>query len=338
MKRRTFLHNMSYSSLGLSIMASPHFPTSKPTDSPADRPIGMIGLDTSHAPAFTKIFNDPEAAEDVAGFRITHAYPHGSRDIESSSSRIPKYTQEMQGLGVEITESIEELLEKVDFVLLETNDGRLHLEQAKLVFEAGKAVFIDKPIAASLEDAVEIFELSNKHEVPMFSASSLRFGPATQEVAKGSTIGKVLGADTYSPAKLEPTHPDLFWYGVHGVESLFTVMGTGCKQVRRIYSEGVDIVVGEWDDGRIGTFRGIREGKSGYGGTAFGENGAAPAGVYEGYRPLLVEIANFFRTGIAPVSEQETLEIFAFMSAAEESKRLNGLPVSLEATLQAARR
>ena len=146
----------------------------------------------------------------------------------------------------------------------------------------------------------------------------------------------MLGADAYSPATLEKTHPDLFWYGIHGVETLFTVMGTGCETVQRIHKEGTDVVIGLWTGNRIGTFRGIREGERGYGGTAFGAEGIAPIGPYEGYRPLVVEIVNFFRTGRAPVSPEETLEIYAFMEAADESKRRGGVPVKVPQVLENA--
>jgi hypothetical protein len=216
--------------------------------------------------------------------------------------------------------------------LLETNDGRLHLTQALQVFEAGKRVFIDKPMAASLADVKEIFKRSKELNIPVFSASALRFSPSTVSVASGK-IGDVLGADIYSPAHLEATHPDLFWYGIHGVESLFTVMGTGCKWVRRIHRPGTDIVIGEWSDGRIGSFRGLRSGKLDYGGNAFGTDGIATVGAYEGYEHLVEEIMKFFRTGIVPVTEEETLEIFAFMQAAEVSKERGGDVVELEEVL-----
>ena len=264
------------------------------------------------------------------------AYPYGSKDIESSVSRIPKYTEEIQQLGVKIVDSVATLLDEVDFVLLETNDGRRHLEQALPVFEAGKPVFIDKPIAASLPDAIALFNAAEKYGVPMFSSSSLRYMKSAQEVVNGS-IGKVLGADTYSPAHLEPTHPDLYWYGIHGVETLFTVMGTGCQSVSRQHNENVDVVTGKWKDGRIGTFRGMRSGELGYGGTAFGETGIAPLGPYDGYRPLLVEIVNFFKTGKPPVSAEETLEIFAFMTAADVSKQRGGELVILEEVMSEAK-
>jgi predicted dehydrogenase len=299
--------------------------------------VGIIGLDTSHSPAFTEILNAPDAAPDVSGFRVVAAYPHGSPDIESSVSRIPRYTEAVQAMGVEIVESIEALLGRVDVVLLETNDGRPHLAQALQVIEAGKPLFVDKPMAASLADVVKIFDAARRRGVPVFSSSSLRFMAPAQAIREGS-IGAVHGADAYSPATLEPTHPDLFWYGIHGVETLFTVMGTGCETVQRFHTEGADVVVGTWAGGRIGTFRGIRGGTGGYGGTAFGEDGIAPIGPYEGYRPLVAEIARFFRTGVPPVTPEETLEIYAFMEAADQSKRDGGAPVRITDVLEAATR
>lgn len=299
--------------------------------------IGIIGLDTSHSPAFTELLNATGSDAPYPDMRVVAAYPKGSLTIESSYSRIPRYTEAVQEHGVEIVDSIEALLKRVDAVLLTTNDGKRHLEQARQVIEAGKPVFVDKPIAASLSDAVAIFEEAERHDVPLFSSSSLRYTENAQAIRNGA-IGDVVGADVYSPANLEETHPDLYWYGVHGVEMLFTVMGTGCETVRRVQTEGTEIVVGQWDDGRLGIFRGIREGEGGYGGTAFGAEGITQVGPYEGYKPLLDEIVDFFRTGEVPVSKEETLEIFAFMTAADKSKEQGGAPVAVREVLEEARR
>lgn len=297
--------------------------------------IGIIGLDTSHSVAFAKALNGPSPDPVFKGYRIAAAYPKGSSDIQSSVERIPGYTEDVKLLGVEIVNSIQELLGKVDFVLLETNDGRLHLPQALEVMKAGKRMFIDKPVAASLEDAIAIYNAAVHFNVPVFSSSSLRYITGVKEIAEGS-IGKVLGADTFSPATLEKTHPDLFWYGVHGVETLFTVMGTGCKNVIRATTAGFDKVVGTWTDGRIGTFRGIRSGKSDYGGTVFGEKGITVLGKYAGYNPLLLKIIEFFDNGIVPVKPEETIEIFAFMAAADESKLKGGIPVEIGMVIEKA--
>jgi len=295
--------------------------------------IGIIGLDTSHVTAFTKELNDPKAPPELAGCRVVAAYPKGSPDIESSISRVPKYVEDEKKMGVEIVDSIDELLKRVDCILLETNDGRPHLEQALPCFKAGKPTFIDKPIAASLADAIAIFEAAKKYNCPTFSSSSLRYGKQTQAARSGS-LGQISRANTTSPASLEKTHPDLFWYGIHGIESLFTVMGTGCETAtRRTTPEGKIEVVGEWVGGRVGTYR---EDK-GYSGTAVGDKGEGPVGDSAGYRPLIVEIVKFFRTRQPPVAEKETLEIYAFMEAADESKRRGGEPVELEEMMERAK-
>jgi predicted dehydrogenase len=232
-------------------------------------------------------------------------------------------------MGVEIVNSIKALLPKVDVVLLETNDGRRHLEQAIPVLKAGKRMFIDKPVAASLSDAMAIFDTAKYYKVPIFSASSLRYIKGMDEIKNGSA-GKVLGAETFSPCKIEPSHPDFVWYGIHGVETLFTAMGTGCQTVVRITSENTDVAVGTWSDGRIGSFRGLRAEKTGYGGTIFGDKAIVTLGSYNGYNPLLAEIIKYFQTGIIPVQPEETLEIMAFMETADVSKKKGGIPVSVK--------
>ena len=293
--------------------------------------IGIIGLDTSHSIAFTKFLNGEGQKEKYKKYQIVAAYPHGSRTIKSSYDRIPAYIEQVEALGVEVVSSIEELLKKVDCVMLETNDGNMHLEQANEVFKSGKTMFIDKPLGASLAQAIAIYELSRKYNVPFFSSSSLRYVPQNQDLRNGK-FGKVLGADCYSPHKPEPSHPDFGWYGIHGVETLFTVMGTGCVSVNRMSSDSTDVVVGKWADGRIGTFRGLQQGKSIYGGTAYTARGAVPVGPYQGYEVLLDEILHFFDTRIVPISEKETLEIFTFMEASIQSKKKHGKIISMEDT------
>ncbi len=287
--------------------------------------IGIIGLDTSHATAFTKFINGN--TDEYKDFQIVAAYPYGSKTIKSSFDRIPGYIEQVEKMGVEVVSSIAELLDKVDCVLLETNDGNLHLEQAYEVFKAGKIVFIDKPIGANLPQAIAIFELAKQYNVPVFSSSALRYVPESQKLRNGEQ-GKVIGANCYSPGTLEPSHADMAWYGIHSIEGLFTVMGIGCKTVTRISSEGTDVVIGLWDDGRIGSIRGIRDGKGMYGGYAFTDQGIVSTGQYQGYEALLREILKFFETRVPPVSELETLEIFTFIEAADASKRAGGKPVS----------
>lgn len=291
--------------------------------------IGIIGLDTSHSTAFTELLNGDSDDKFVKEFEVVAAYPYGSKTIQSSYERIPGYIEQVKKHGVEITSSIAELLDKVDCVMLETNDGRIHLEQAMEVFKSGKICYIDKPIGATLGQAIAIYEMAEKYNVPIFSSSALRYSPQNQKLRNGE-FGKILGADCYSPHKVEPTHPDFGFYGIHGVETLYTLMGTGCESVNRMSSQDADVVVGRWKDGRIGTFRGIKEGPAIYGGTAYTPKGSIAAGGYEGYKVLLDQILTFFKTGVAPISKEETIEIFTFMKASNMSKEQNGKIVTME--------
>ena len=299
--------------------------------SAADLRIGMIGLDTSHVPAFTEILNNPAAKGHVPGAKVVAAFKGGSADIESSFKRIDGFTKTLtEKYGVKLYDSIEEMCKNVDAVMIESVDGRPHLAQARPVIAAGKPLFIDKPMGGSLKDVLEIFRLAKAAKVPVFSSSSLRFAKAAQAVRNGS-IGAVKYCEATSPASLEKTHPDLFWYGVHGCESLYTVMGRGCETVKRgTTADGKIEVVGTWSGGRTGIFR---ESKT-YTGVAKGEKGEAVIGAYDGYAPLVVEVIKFFQTGVAPVSPEETIELFTFMEAADESKRQGGAAVKLSDVLK----
>ena len=302
-----------------------------------DFKIGIIGLDTSHSPAFARYINDPDK-ESMLGMQVTAAYPLGSTRIESSAERIPEYTEQFRSIGIKIENDLDALIEQSDGILLETNDGTMHLEQASTVIEAGKPLFIDKPVAAGLADVIEIYETAKKNKVPVFSSSSLRYLKKAQDVRKKKVIGDIKGANTYSPEKIEPSHTDLFWYGIHGVEILYTLMGTGCQSLKRITTESTDFVIGKWDDGRIGTFRGDLSGLQQYGGTAFGTEGVMEVGPFDGYGGLIEEIIKFFRTGKSPIPDSETLELYTFMEAADVSKSRNGVWVDLNEVYEKARK
>jgi hypothetical protein len=191
-------------------------------------------------------------------------------------------------------------------------------------------------MAGSLADVLEIFRLAKENNVPCWSSSSLRYGPGVIGMRNNDEVGEVLGCEAFSPCSLEEHHPDLYWYGVHGVEILFTIMGTGCETVKRVQTENCEFVTGIWKDGRVGTFRGIKKGKKDYGSMVFGTKGIVKGGGYGGYEPLIVEIIKFFKTGSVPLQAEETIEIFAFMSAADESKAKGGAAVSIKETIEKA--
>ncbi|MBO9728740.1 MAG: Gfo/Idh/MocA family oxidoreductase [Chitinophaga sp.] len=325
--RRRFIRDAAMTGIGLGLLA-PAGKLLAATPAADGRRVGIIGLDTSHSVEFTKMLNAVNPDPAFGGYHVTVAYAQGSKDIASSLEMVPGNLKQVKELGVEVVDSIAVLLKKCDVVLLESNDGRVHLEQVLPVFKAGKRVFIDKPIAASLADTQAIFKAAAQYKVPVFSSSALRFIESIRQVKEGS-IGKVTGADIYTPSPTEKTHPDLFWYGIHGVEMLYALMGTGCQRLTRTTEADMDHITAVWNDGRIGTLRGVKKGPYGFGGHAFGEKAIAPVGDFNSYHPLMLQITAFFQSGIPPVPPEETMEMTAFMEAADDSRRKNGATVEL---------
>lgn len=316
--------------------------------------IGIIGLDTSHSVAFAKLLNEPDAPGHVPGGRIVAAVKTFSPDMPASAERVEGYAATMvKEFGVQLVPSIEELCEAVDAVLIESLDGRAHLEQARRVFAAGKPVFIDKPIGGTLRDVMEIFRLAQRLNVPVFSSSAYRFYESLVALRKAD-VGEVRAAISYGPAYLDEHHPDLFFYGVHPVEALYTVLGRGCESVVRSHTADSDVVTGAWSGGRLGVLHGLRTkaiphkvtvfGSTGFVEqqptgerfSAFGALGAAKLSGGDSYVSLLRQIMDFFRSGVPPVAAEETIEMFAFMEAADESKRRGGQPVRLGEVIAAA--
>ena len=312
----------------------------------AEIKVGVIGLDTSHATAFTKHLNDPAAAVPGGeGFRVVAAVVQGSRTIPSSVERQPKYTETVRKLGVEIVPDVATLLKKVDAVLLETNDGREHLWQAEACFKAGKRVFIDKPLAHDLKDSKAIVALAKKYNATFFTSSAIRYVKAIRFVKEQGC--KVRGMDCWTCFNVEPTHDKWYWYGIHCVDPLFAAMGRGCEKVMSFSGADGEIAVGLWKDGRFGVARGLATTKKGapYGGVIFTEDakvgpngeklvdGQIDMGTYEGYAEELKLILKYFRTGEVPVDPEESLEVLAFMTAADLSSQRGGAPVALSEVL-----
>ena len=294
----------------------------------ADIRLGIIGTDTSHVIVFTQMFNDPARPDHVPGVKVVAAFKGGSPDIDSSWSRVDKYAEELRTKwNLEIVPDIPSLCQKVDAILLESNDGRKHLPQARQVIAARKPLFIDKPLASTLEDAREIARLAREAGIPFFSSSSARFAG----IATAMKFPDATGAIVWGPGPLEEHHYlDLSWYAIHLIELLYTLMGTGCEEVTRMATADSDEITGRWKGGRIGSVRANRP-HGGMGAVVFRPKTIVQSDrtMTDGYGPLLKEIVKFFQTGIPPVAVEETLEIMAFMDAAQRSKASGGQPMRL---------
>jgi hypothetical protein len=292
---------------------------------------GIVGCDTSHVEAFTKLINNPDATGPFADVEVVAAFPGGSPDLKKESmDRVPGYVKKLKRMGIKIVDSLDELADQCDAFMLESVDGRPHLKQFRAIAK-GKPVFVDKPAAASLADVLTIFRIADETHTPVYTSSSLRFVEEVQAAANNKSIGEMVGCETLSPMEIQKNHPDLFWYGIHGVEPLFTIMGTGCQSVTRVDSPLSTVVAGKWKDGRIGSYRGLKKGYyyalSLYGTQkAIQETGFAGKHVYDS---AVTKMCEFFKTGKPPVHREETIEIYAFMEAADASKEAGGKPIAI---------
>lgn len=321
----------------------------------AEQPVrvGILGVDNYQCVAFTQLFHKPpEDNPDLEGIHVVAAWPGGSSDIEESVKGVPRWEERLDAMNVKIEDSIDDVLKQVDAVLIMTLDGRAHLNLARAALEAHKPLYIGRPLAASLEDAIAIFDLAEKHQTPLFSCSQHRFSPGFIGMRNHEEVGEVVGCDVYGGYETEPHHSEFFWHSVHSFETLQIIMGPGVVSVTTRSTPDADLVTGVFSDGRIGTFRAIKRGAIKYSALVFGTKGIVPAGMYgyaapiqgvvpkgryKGYEGVATEIAKFFKTGKPPIKPAETIELFAFMEAAHVSKRQGGIPIRLEEVLTKAR-
>ena len=287
--------------------------------------LGMLDFDTSHVVEFAKRLNQKGIGKEqwVNGAEIVIACQGESRIMPE---RIPGHKKEIEKLGIPLVDRPAEMIGKVDGVLIESQQGGVHWERARLFLEAGLPCYINKPFTCSVADAKKLVALAEARKVPLFSSSSLRYAPELVDFMKNSKHGKILGAIAYGPAHLHELNPGLFHYGIHAVEVLYTLMGPGCRRVTCAHEKDTDVVTGQWNDGRLATVRGIRSGKSPYGCLAFTEQGvqAVPIGTAFIYRELLKNIVEMFQTKRAPLDIAVTVEIVAFIEAALRSGHNHG--------------
>ena len=293
--------------------------------------LGMVDFDTSHVVEFTKRLHRQGVPEEqwVDGARVVAGCPGESAMMPE---RIGPYTEQLRQMGVEMVARPEDLLGRVDGVLIESQEGAAHLRRARPFLEAGMPLFIDKPFTSSVHDAIEIARLSSSHLAPVFSSSALRFTPELVTLLEDHEgLGTIHGAAAWTPASTHPGNPGLFHYGIHGVEVLYTVMGPGCREVWCAAEAGGEVVMGRWRDGKIGTLRGIRTGAAPFGVTVFAEKTVRTLDLDTRftYRELLRQIVAYFETGRPPVPLSHTGEIVAVIEAALHSANNRGEPAPL---------
>ncbi|RJE90325.1 gfo/Idh/MocA family oxidoreductase [Paenibacillus sp. 1011MAR3C5] len=291
--------------------------------------IGIIGTDTSHAVLFTRFINDINHQHHVQGGKVIAAFPGGSPDFPLSASRVDGFMETIENeYGVERGVSPEAVASQCDALLLLSADGRVHMEQFHKLAPFRKPVFIDKPFALSVDEAISIFKLANHWDVPVMSSSSLRYAEPIVRDLDLHGRHHITTADVQGPLVIEPTQSHYFWYGLHSVEMLYAIMGPGCRQVQVVAEPSGERLIGLWSDGRQGTALCISEGDSRF--MAHIHRGAtistldAESGATPYYASLIAQVMHFFQTGQSLVHWRETVEIIAFLEAAEKSRATGG--------------
>lgn len=294
----------------------------------SDLRLGIIGTDTSHVIEFTKLLNDPTVPGHVSGALVVAAFKGGSPDIPISRDRVDGFSKELkEKWHIRFVSQIRDLCPLVDGILLESVDGRVHLDQFRQAAVCGKPVYIEKPLASTLADARGIAQIAAAHKVPWFSSSSLRFG-----LVQAMRSPDIAGVLVWGPGPFEPFQQlDLSWYAIHPIEILFTLMGPDVQQVTRTDTPDADVITGIWKGGRIGTVRANRP-YSSFGAVVFHTDNNEPAlysNIEPGYSPLLRAIVKFMRTRVPPVPNNESMKIYEFMDAAQQSREHGGIPENI---------
>ena len=315
--------------------------------------VGILGIVNYQSLAFTQVWHKPhDDNPDSGGLKVVAAWKGSSPDLPETLADADRWAPFLVKQGVTIEDSIDAVLAKCDAVMVMSADGRGHLKVTEQALKAGMPTYIGRPMAASLEVVIAIFDLSEKYDAPVFSCSQHRYSPGFIGMRNHPEVGEVIGCNVFGGCPTVEHHPDLFWHAVHSFDTLYTIMGPGAVSVTRARTDDTELITGVWKDGRIGSYRGIRRGKLKYSATVFGDKGVAPAGIYGyaapvngvvakgrymGYEGVATEIAKFYKTRKLPIEPSETIELFGFMEAAHESHRQGGVPVRIDEVIAKAR-
>ncbi|MDD3696035.1 MAG: Gfo/Idh/MocA family oxidoreductase [Lentisphaeria bacterium] len=282
--------------------------------------VAVIGLDTSHSVELPRLCMaaDLPADKKVDGLTIT-ACQRFETPFQNKEG-LDKRQEQLEAWGIKVTECFDEAIADCDAVMIEINDPALHLPYFEKVAPLGKPIFLDKPLAGSLQEGRKILELAKKYNARVFSCSSLPLTP-TIAVAIDKLEGEeVKLGQTFGALGTAPAGESLIWYGVHSFEMLQRLMGCGAEKVFAVENEVSVTTNVVYPEGRRGLIESIR-GMWRYGGRVQSQKKAEFFHVDNSrlYFYLLSCIRDFFHGGPAPIAMEQTFEGQAMMCAALES-------------------
>ncbi|MEM1444789.1 MAG: Gfo/Idh/MocA family oxidoreductase [Planctomycetota bacterium] len=289
--------------------------------------LGIVGLDSSHVPEFTRRIHALRDAGDTR-CTVTQLWTDGDHDMPPEE--VAKWREDTLAMGVKEADSLDALLDGSDGVLVLAVNGAKHEALAAEALKRGLPTYIDKPLANDLEAGRRILAAARQGGARCYSASSLRFATELEQIPR-DTLGNIVAVDATGPGELNEAMPRLLFYGVHTVEmvdAIFETCGAGpsVTQVRADQGDDRDVMQLRYADGRYAHLRLERKGGYDFAATLHGTEGLhhfkvdfAPV-----YGRLVQGMVRFFEGGDAPADLRDIVENLAVIEAAHTSLEQGG--------------
>lgn len=284
----------------------------------SDLRVALIGLDTSHTVEFARRMQAPDVAPEQKVDGLSAVTCLRFETPFQDKDGLDKRQAQLEAWGVKVTTEFDEAVADCDAIMLEVNDPAYHVEYFTKVAGLGKPVFLDKPLADTIQNGRLIADMAKEQGVRVWSASSLRFVPQLGEAIEA--IPEPTMAQTYGALGKAPAGSSIVWYGVHAFEMLERAIGRGAVRVSARRDQIGVVAIVEYADARRGIVE-LNEGSYLYGGCLRVKDKAAPYIVNMGraYSDELVLVEKFFRGGESPVPMEDAIEVMAMLDAAERS-------------------
>lgn len=225
--------------------------------------IGIVGSDNSHAVNYSRLAN----IEGVVG---------DDARVVAITGPDPERTKEVAGLGniPEIVETPQDLLGKVDAVLVVHRHGDLHLANTLPFLEAGLPVYVDKPFTISLDDGAQLIRTAELNNALLTSYSSLRYASTVTDIAASlGDLGRIHAGHMTGPCDFSSEYGGPFFYATHVLEMALRLLGDDVTTVRAIRVGSSVIVTVTWANDTVVTISYLTGAAYHFHITLFGEKG-----------------------------------------------------------------
>lgn len=283
---------------------------------------GLIGLDSPHAAAFTRLLNGSgDQSPVVPGGKVVAAWPgEVARDFPLSRDRLGPITESVRSLGVPIETSIDGVAYQCDALLVLAVDARRHPDYFMRCVPFGMPVYVDTRFALSPAEASAMLTEAKRQGALPLAGSPKRF---SVDFVRAVGTDRADAIDVSGPMPMQPTQPGLFWYGIHMVDLVMAAMGTGCVEVLVRGGGPSELVVATWGDGRTATIRGRSEWRPVTHGMVHRGSISTAFAVHTSdlmFAGLLRAIVDACRAGLPMIPPDEIEHVVAVTAAANQSR------------------